>query len=100
MDFSAIRIEMVAALIALGLLAFGLLIPRGRRDMTGSLAALAFLGLLALTFLAPGQGASFSGGRYLNDSLSLFFKQVFIARGVPRVPDVAAVHLQPHGVPQ
>ena len=79
MDFSAIRIEMVAALIALGLLAFGLLIPRGRRDMTGSLAALAFLGLLALTFLAPGQGASFSGGRYLNDSLSLFFKQVFIA---------------------
>jgi len=79
MDFSAIRIELVAALIALGLLAFGLLVPRGRRDVTGSVAAFAFLGLLALSFLAPGSGASFSGGRYLNDAMARFFKQVFVA---------------------
>ena len=54
MDFSAIRIELVAALIALCLLAFGLLVPRGRREITGYIAAVAFLGLLALSFLAPG----------------------------------------------
>ncbi|MGO8696036.1 MAG: NADH-quinone oxidoreductase subunit N [Rectinemataceae bacterium] len=78
MDFSAIRIELVAALIALCLLAFGLLVPRGRREITGYIAAVAFLGLLALSFLAPGTGDSFQGGRYLNDPLARFFKQLFI----------------------
>ena len=78
MDFSAIRIELVAALIALCLLAFGLLVPRGRREITGYIAAVAFLGLLALSFLASGTGDSFQGGRYLNDPLARFFKQLFI----------------------
>ena len=78
MDLSAVRIEIAAAVIALGLLAFALAVPRGKRNITGALAAIAFLALLAFSFLAPG-GSSFSGGRYLNDPLSLFFKQVFIA---------------------
>lgn len=79
MDFSAIRIELVTAFVALGLLAVGLAMPRGKKYGTGHVAALAFLGLLALSFLAPGSGTAFSGGRYLNDPLSLFFKQAFIA---------------------
>lgn len=78
MDFSSIRLELVAALLSLALLAFGLLVPKGRKEITGYLATFALLGLLALSFLAPGSGASFSGGRYLNDPLSLFFKQLFI----------------------
>ncbi len=78
MDFSAIRLELVAALIALSLLAVGLIAPRGKREMTGYIAAIAFLGLLALAFLAPGHGSSFLGGRFLNDPLALFFKRVFI----------------------
>lgn len=79
MDFSAIRLELAAALAALVLLAVALVAPRGKRPIAGYLAAAAFLGLLALSFLAPGTGTSFSGGRYLNDPLSLFFKQLFIA---------------------
>jgi NADH-quinone oxidoreductase subunit N len=78
MDFSAIRIELVAALIALCLLAFGLLVPRGKREVTGYIAAIAFLGLLALSVFAPGGGESFQGGRFLNDPLALFFKRLFI----------------------
>jgi NADH-quinone oxidoreductase subunit N len=78
MDFSAIRIELLAALLSLCLLAFGLLVPRGRKDHTGLLAAIGFLALLAVSFFAPGSGGSFSDGRYLNDPLSLFFKQVFL----------------------
>ncbi|MDA8426001.1 MAG: NADH-quinone oxidoreductase subunit N [Treponema sp.] len=78
MDFSAIRLELVAALIALGLLVFGLLTPRGKREVIGYIAAAAFLGLLALSFLAPGGGGSFQGGLYLDDPLSLFFKRLFI----------------------
>jgi NADH-quinone oxidoreductase subunit N len=79
MDFSAIRMELLASLLSLCLLAFGLLVPKGRKDRTGILAALGFLALLAVSFLAPGSGGSFSGGRYLNDPLALFFKQVFLA---------------------
>jgi NADH-quinone oxidoreductase subunit N len=79
MDFGAIRIELVAALIALGLLAYGLILRRGQREYAGQLAAFALLALLALSFLAPGTGGSFSGGSYAGDPLALFFKQLFIA---------------------
>jgi NADH-quinone oxidoreductase subunit N len=79
MDFSSIRVELCAALFSLGLLVFGLLVPKGRKDHTGALATLGFLALLIMSFVAPGSGTSFSGGRYLNDPLALFFKHVFLA---------------------
>ena len=82
MDFSAIRLELAGAILSLGLVAFGLLVPKGRRDYTGHVAALGFLALLVMSFLAPGSGGSFSGGRYLNDPLALFFKHVFLAAAV------------------
>ena len=70
MDFSAIRIELVAALIALCLLAFGLLVPRGRREITGYIAAVAFLGLLALELPRAGNRRLFPGRPLLNDPLA------------------------------
>jgi len=79
MDFSSIRVELLAALFSLGLLVFGLLVPKGRKDHTGVVATLGFLALLIVSFVAPGSGTSFSGGRYLNDQLALFFKHVFLA---------------------
>jgi NADH-quinone oxidoreductase subunit N len=84
MDFSAIRLELVAAFIALGLMGLSLALRPAKRALTGRVAAAAFLVLLALSFFAPGKGAAFAAagggaGRYLNDSLSLYFKQLLIA---------------------
>lgn len=78
MDFSTLHLEIGAAVLGILLLAASLLLPAGKKGVTGILAALGFGALLVLSFAAPGGAGPFFKGDYVNDGLALLFKQLFI----------------------
>ncbi|MFZ4616545.1 MAG: NADH-quinone oxidoreductase subunit N [Rectinemataceae bacterium] len=78
MDFSTLTLEIGAAVLALVLLVVGLFLPDGKKGQVGIVAALGFAFLLAMSFLAPGGKGPFFMGQYMNDGISVLFKQIFI----------------------
>lgn len=79
-DFALLSTEIIMAVLSLGLLAVGLLIPAGSRKGMFPLTIFALLGTLAYTLydFFYGQRAAFLEGMYLHDQFAVFFKIVFL----------------------
>jgi NADH-quinone oxidoreductase subunit N len=80
-DFALLSPEIIMAVLSLGLLAVGLLIPPGARKGMFPLTVFALLGTLAFAvydfFYVP--RAAFLNGMYLHDQFSSYFKILFLA---------------------
>lgn len=80
-DFALLSTEIIMAVLSLGLLAVGLLIPPGARKGMFPITVFALLGTLAYTMydFFYGQRAAFLQGMYLHDQFATFFKILFLA---------------------
>lgn len=79
-DFALLSTEIIMAVLSMGLLAVGLLLPPGSRKGMFPLTIFALLGTLAYTLydFFYGQRAAFLQGMYLHDQFAVFFKIVFL----------------------
>lgn len=81
-DLSLISLEIAAAIIGLGLLILGLIVPRGNRTGFGYVTVFCLIGLLGWSFsLWNNQGTLFDG-IYIVDRFSIFFKQIFLVAAI------------------
>lgn len=83
-NFALLTPEVVLAVLSLGLLAIGLLIPPGARKGMFPLTVFALLGTLAYTLydFFYGQRAALLQGMYLHDQFAGFFKILFLVAGL------------------
>lgn len=81
-NFSLLTIEIATALLALGVLVIGLLIPKEQRFGLGYLVTIGLTGILALSFGFYGINTNIFDGMYYVDDYSIFFKQLFLAAAV------------------
>jgi NADH-quinone oxidoreductase subunit N len=79
MNYNAILLEIFAALLGVFVLVTGLILPSNKKSIIGYISAAGLTAILAFSFLyTPEEGASFLNGIYANDSISTYFKQIFI----------------------
>ncbi|HVJ50022.1 NADH-quinone oxidoreductase subunit N [Desulfitobacterium sp.] len=79
-NFALLTPEIVMAVLSLGLLVIGLLIPPGERKGMFPLTVFALLGTLAYTFydFFYGERAAFLQGMYMHDQFAGYFKILFL----------------------
>lgn len=79
MNFNSIIVEILVAALGVLVLVMSLILPRAKKALIGYFSAFALLGILAFTFVySGGENISFFKGLYVSDSISAFFKQLFI----------------------
>lgn len=80
LNFALLTPEIIMAVLSLGLLVIGLLIPPGERKGMFPLTVIALLGTLAYTFIDffYGQRAAFLQGMYMHDQFAGYFKILFL----------------------
>lgn len=79
MNYNAVTLEILVSLLGLFLLIVSLLLPKGKKALVGYISAAALIVILVYSFIykAP-NGISFYKGLYVTDSISIYFKQLFI----------------------
>ncbi|MCR4435213.1 MAG: NADH-quinone oxidoreductase subunit N [Clostridiales bacterium] len=83
MDFSAVTIEILVALLGLVLLVTGLLLPPDHKKANGYIAVVGLLGILAFSLSGDaGRSGTFLYGLYTLDSLSKYFKEIFMIAAI------------------
>ena len=80
-NYSLLAIEIATTLLALVVLAIGLLIPKEQRYGLGYLVTIGLAGILLLSFSYYGINTKFAGMYYVDD-YSIFFKQLFLIAAV------------------
>lgn len=80
-NYSLLTIEIATTLLALVVLAIGLLIPKEQRYGLGYLVTIGLAGILVLSFAYYGVNSKFAGMYYVDD-FSVFFKQLFLIAAV------------------
>jgi NADH-quinone oxidoreductase subunit N len=80
LNFALLTPEIIMAVLSLGLLVIGLLIPPGERKGMFPLTVFALLGTLAYTFydFFYGERAAFLQGMYMHDQFAEYFKILFL----------------------
>lgn len=80
LNFALLTPEIIMAVLSLGLLVIGLLIPPGERKGMFPLTVFALLGTLAYTFydFFYGERAAFLQGMYMHDQFAGYFKILFL----------------------
>lgn len=79
MNYSAVTLEILVALLGLVLLALSLVLPKGKKAAIGYLSAAALVAILVISFVfKSSDSTSFYNGLYVSDSISTYFKQLFI----------------------
>lgn len=80
LNFALLTPEIIMAVLSLGLLVIGLLIPPGERKGMFPLTVIALLGTLAYTFydFFYGERAAFLQGMYMHDQFAAYFKILFL----------------------
>ncbi|MFA5881319.1 MAG: NADH-quinone oxidoreductase subunit N [Eubacteriales bacterium] len=81
-NYSLMAIEIATALLAIGVLIIGLLVPKEQRYGLGYLVTIGLTGIFFLTFAFYGTNTKLFGGMYIVDDFSIFFKQIFLAAGI------------------
>ncbi|MCL6634599.1 MAG: NADH-quinone oxidoreductase subunit N [Peptococcaceae bacterium] len=81
-DLSLLSLEMATAVVGLGLLILGLIVPRRGRTGFGYLTVLCLMGLLGLSFSLWNHQGTLYDGIYIVDRYSIFFKQIFLAAAI------------------
>ncbi len=84
MDFnlSLLAIEIATAVLALGVLVIGMLVPKEQRYGLGYLLTFGLLAILFMSFSFYGINTKILDGMYIIDDFSVFFKQLFLIAGV------------------
>ncbi|MFA5536079.1 MAG: NADH-quinone oxidoreductase subunit N [Bacillota bacterium] len=81
-DFALMMPEIATAVLAVGILIVGLLVPRNQTKGIGFLATAGFIGILILNFTYLGVNEKVLGGLYLADPFSMFFRFLFLTAAV------------------
>lgn len=83
MNLNSVLIETLMGILGIVLLVMSLVLPRAKRTVIGYLSALGLLCILIFTFIySPGEGISFYKGLYIDNSISTFFKQIFLTSAI------------------
>ncbi|NJD02203.1 MAG: NADH-quinone oxidoreductase subunit N [Ruminiclostridium sp.] len=83
MNYNAISIELLTVLLAIALLVIGLILPREKGKVAGYASVLALLAIFVFSFINRGNGTeTFFNGLFVSDSLSVFFKQIFLVGAI------------------
>lgn len=83
MDYSAVTLEIAVVVLGIVLLVTGLLLPGSMKKANGLIAAAALTGLLVYSFTDSGtSNAEFFMGMYSTDSMTLYFKQLFMIAAI------------------
>lgn len=84
MDFSLsyISIEIATAILGLGILIIGLLVPKEQKYGLGYLVTIGLAGILFMSFGHYGVNSKILDGMYVLDDFGLFFKQLFLVAAV------------------
>jgi NADH-quinone oxidoreductase subunit N len=77
-NYSLLTIEIATALLAMGVLVIGLLIPKEQKYGLGYLVTIGLLGILFVSFGFYGVNATTFDGMFILDDFSVFFKQLFL----------------------
>jgi NADH-quinone oxidoreductase subunit N len=79
MNLDSVFVEILVAVLGVLVLAMSLVLPHAKKALIGYFSAFALLCILVFTFFYSNEGSvSFFKGLYVNDSLSIFFKQLFL----------------------
>jgi NADH-quinone oxidoreductase subunit N len=79
MNYSAVTLEILVAILGLVLLALSLMLSKGRKAVIGYISAAALVGILVISFVfKTSENISFYNGLYVSDSISTYFKQLFL----------------------
>ncbi len=79
---SLLTIEIATAILAIGLLVIGLIVPKDQRQGIGYLATFGLIIVFALTLLYTNVQETVFNGMYIIDPYSTFFKQLFLAAAI------------------
>lgn len=78
MNYNAVLLEILITVLGVLLLVMGLVLPRTKRTVIGYFSAIALAAILFFSFIYNGGNTSFYNGLYASDSISIYFKQLFI----------------------
>ncbi|MDA8234082.1 MAG: NADH-quinone oxidoreductase subunit N [Clostridia bacterium] len=81
-NFSYLTIEILTAILGIGLLILGLLVPKEHRKGFGYLTSAGLIGILVGTFYMFGINESTNKGMFIADDFSVFFKQLFLVAAI------------------
>lgn len=81
-DLSLLTIEILTAVLAMGILVIGILVPKEQRYGLGYLMTFGLAGILFLSFGFYGINTKMFDGMYIIDDFSVFFKQLFLIAAV------------------
>lgn len=81
-DFALMMPEIVTAVLALGLLVIGLVVPKEQAKGIGFLTVAGLLGIWLFNFLYWNEDATLFGGIYLIDSYTVFFRFLFLTAAI------------------
>jgi len=81
-NYSLLTIEMLTALLGIGLLVIGLIVPKEHRKGLGYLTTVGLLGILAGTFSMSGVNETTIKGMFIADDFGNFFKQLVLVAAI------------------
>lgn len=81
-DFALMMPEIATAVLALGLLIIGLVVPREQAKGVGFLTVAGLIGIWLLNFLYWNEKAALFGGIYLIDPYTVFFRFLFLTSAI------------------
>ncbi len=83
MNFNSVLVEILIAALGVLLLVMSIALPRTKKVLIGYFSAFALLCILVFTFVYnTGEGISFLKGLYVSNSISTYFKQIFIVSAI------------------
>jgi NADH-quinone oxidoreductase subunit N len=79
MNYNSVLIEILIAVLGILVLGMSLVLPKARKAIIGYFSAFALIGILIFSFIhTNGESISFFKGLYVQDSISIYFKQIFM----------------------
>jgi len=81
-DWSLMNLEIYTAVLGLGLVVLGLIVPRTARRGLGWITVLGLAGILAVSTGDWGHQGVLYGGMYIVDDFSTFFKEIFLTAAI------------------
>lgn len=83
MNYAAVLPEIFTSILGILIIALGLILPKDKKAYLGHATVVGLIGVLAYSFLTRSSNAEyFSNGNYSNDTLSTYFKQIFLIAAI------------------
>ncbi|WP_066639437.1 NADH-quinone oxidoreductase subunit N [Desulfolucanica intricata] len=81
-NLSLITVEILTAILGLGILVLGLVIPKQSRNGIGYITCIFLLGILGSSIATWDNVGTLFGSMYIVDQFSMFFKQIFLISAI------------------